>query len=65
MVKLFSQIWLRPIASALLIQQHKTIEEAISQVVIIERVKIQYKEIKTKKWEGYTKNKNQIEQVNK
>lgn len=59
--KMFSQICLRPIASMLLIQQHKTFEEAISQAILIEKVKIQYGEIKNKKREPYVKNKNQTE----
>jgi len=49
LVKLFSQSCLRPITSMLLMQQHKTFEEAISQAVVIERVKIQDGEIKGKK----------------
>jgi len=34
LVKLFSHICLRSIASTLLIQQHKTFEEAISQALL-------------------------------
>jgi len=58
LVKMFSQICLRPIASTLLIQQHKTFEEVISQEVIIEKFKIQYGDIKGKKKEPYVKKKN-------
>ena len=53
LVKLFSQNFVRPIASTLQIQQHKTFKEAIVQVVIIKRVKIQDGEIKSKKRENY------------
>ena len=63
LVKLFSQICLRPIASMLLMQQHKIFEDAISQVVVIEQVKIQDDKIKGKKWEGYTKIKTQTDKV--
>ena len=63
MVKLFSQSCLIPIASMLLMQQHKTFEDAISQAVLIKWVKIQDGEIKSKKWEGYTKTKIQIDKV--
>lgn len=61
LVKMFIQRCLRPIASTLLIQQHKTFEEAIFHVVIIEKVKIQDSEIKGNKKEPYVKNKNQME----
>lgn len=49
LVKLFGQSCLRLIASMLLMQQHKTFQDAISQAVVIERVKIQDGEIKGKK----------------
>lgn len=48
LVKLFSQSYLRPIASMLIIQKHKIFEDAISQAVVIERFKIQDKKIKGK-----------------
>ena len=48
-VKLFNQSFLIPIASTLLMQKHKMFEYAISQVVVIKRVKIQDGEIKGKK----------------
>lgn len=57
LVKIFSQICLRPIASNLLIQQHNTFEESIFQLIIIEEVKIQDGEIKGKKRESYVKKK--------
>ena len=63
LVKLFSQSCLRPIASILQIQQHRTFEEAIAQAVIIERVKIQDGELKLKKKE-YKKG-NQYENTSK
>ena len=47
----------------LLMQQHKTFEDAISQAIVIEQVKIQDGEIKGKKWEGYTKTKTQTDKV--
>jgi len=62
---MFIQSCLRPIASTLLIQQCKTFEEVISQAIIIEKVKIQDGEMKTKKKEFYVKNKNQIEKTSK
>lgn len=65
LVKLFSQSYLRHIASSLLIQQYKTFKESISQAVIVEKVKIQYGEIKSKKRDGYIKNKNEIEKISK
>jgi len=40
LVKFFIQNCLRPISSMLQIQQNKTFEEAITQEVIIEKVKI-------------------------
>lgn len=49
LVKLFSQSCLRPIASMLLMQQHETFEDAISQAVVFERVKIQDGKLKGKK----------------
>lgn len=53
LVKLFNQSCLRPIASTLLIQQHKPFKEAIPQVVIIEIFKI--KPLNNRY--GYTKKK--------
>jgi len=61
LVKIFSQSFLRPITSTLLIQQHKNFEESTSQGIIIKKVKIQDGEIKGKKNEPYVKIKNQIE----
>ena len=49
LVKLFSQSCLRPIASMLLMQYHKTFKDAKSQEVVIKWVKIQDGEIKGKK----------------
>jgi len=46
-VNMFSQSCLWPIASTLLIQQHNTFKEAISQSIIIKKVKIEDGEIKT------------------
>ena len=63
LVKLFSQSCLRPIASVLKIQQHRTFEKVIAQAVVIERVKIQDGEIKLKK-KDYKKG-NQYENTNK
>ena len=57
LVKIFNQSCLRPIASTLLIQQHKMFEEAISQAMVIEKFKIQDEELKVKKKESFTKNK--------
>lgn len=56
LVKLFSQNCLRPIASILQIQRYNTLEEVIAQVVIIEKVKIEYGEIKIMRKERYNKN---------
>lgn len=56
LVKLFNQSCLRPIASMLLMQQHKIFEDAISQAVVIEWVKIQDGEIKGKKMRRIYKN---------
>lgn len=61
LVKLFNQSCLRPIASTLLIQKQKTFEEAISQVVVIEKIKIQDGKLKFKKKEPFVKNNNQVE----
>jgi len=58
LVKIFSQSYLRPIASTLFIQQHKMFEEVISQVVVIKKVKIQDRELKGKRKENYVKNRN-------
>ena len=63
LVKLFSQSCLRPIASMLLMKQHKILKDAISQAVVIEWVKIQEGKIKGIKWEGYTKTKMQTDKV--
>jgi len=45
LVKLFSQSCLRPISSILQIQQHRTFEEAITQAVVIKKVKMEDGEI--------------------
>jgi len=65
LVKMFSEGFLRSIASTLLIQKHKTFEEAISQAIVIEKVKIQYGELKGKNKEPYVRNRNQEEQSTK
>lgn len=49
LVKIFIQIYIHPIANTLHLQQHKTFKEAVAQVVLIEKVKIQDEKIKVKK----------------
>lgn len=62
LVNIFNKSFIQPILSTLWIQQHNTFEEVVSQVVLIEKVKIQDEDFKVKNKDNYQKfNKENIE----